>query len=130
MGKVETGALYGRVDEESGAESKRNHVFEVAITYTPAFKLEALKAYKQGQTPSEIISETLEQYGEEALVIERHGKNSTGRKPAGPLTAEEELKWAKAKIKLLEAQVDLLKSSKRSSLRKRNDDILRALRDH
>lgn len=107
------------------------HVTEAAITYTPAFKLEALKAYKQGQIPSEIFiragfdldvighqkpksslkrwRETFERYGEEGLATERRGKGSTGRKPAGQLSAEEELKRAKAKIKLLEAQVDLLK---------------------
>lgn len=108
-----------------------HHVTEATITYTPAFKLEALKAYKQGQTPSEIFiragfdldvighkkpkdslkrwRETFERYGDEALATERRGKGSTGRKPAGQRPAEEELKRAKAKIKLLEAQVDLLK---------------------
>ena len=42
-------------------------------------------------------------------MTERRGKGSTGRKPSGELTAEDELKRAKARIKLLEAQVDLLK---------------------
>ncbi len=105
-------------------------VSEVAITYTPAFKLEALKAYRMGQMPSEIFvragfdlevighqkpkkslkrwRETYELYGEEGLATDRRGKASTGRKPAGELV-EEELKRAQAKIKILEAQVDLLK---------------------
>jgi transposase-like protein len=107
------------------------HVTESAITYTPAFKLTALKAYMEGQTPSEIFiragfelhvighkkpkhslkrwRDTYERFGEEGLAAERRGKSSTGRKPAGELSVEEELKRANAKIKLLEAQVDLLK---------------------
>lgn len=106
-------------------------VTESAITYTPAFKLAAIQAYMQGQTPSEIFiqagfnldvighqkpkhslkrwRDTFNQYGEKGLMTERRGKGSTGRKPSGELSAEDELKRAKAKIKLLEAQVDLLK---------------------
>ena len=108
-----------------------HHVSESTITYTSAFKLEALKAYKQGQTPSEIFvragfdlnvighkkpkhslkrwRDTFELYGEEGLAAERRGKGSTGRKPAGQFSAEEELRRAKAQIKLLKAQVDMLK---------------------
>lgn len=108
-----------------------HHVSESAITYTPAFKLGALKAYKLGQTPSEIFiragfdldvighkkpkhslkrwRDTFELYGEEGLAAERRGKGSKGRKPAGQFSAEEELRRAKAQIKLLEAQVDMLK---------------------
>ncbi len=106
-------------------------VTESAITYTPAFKLAALQAYMLGQTPSEVFiqagfnldvighqkpkhslkrwRDTFNQYGEKGLTTERRGKGSTGRKPARELSAEDELKRAKAKIKLLEAQVDLLK---------------------
>jgi transposase len=108
-----------------------HHLTEAAITYTPAFKLEALQAYKEGQTPSEIFiragfdldvigrkkpkdslkrwRDTFDRYGEEGLATEQRGKGSTGRKPASQLSVEEELNRAKAKIKLLEAQVDLLK---------------------
>lgn len=107
------------------------HVTESAITYTSEFKRAALRAYKEGQTPSEIFiragfdlddighkkpkhslkrwRDTFDLYGEEGLAIERRGKGSVGRKPLGELSAEDELKRAKAKIKLLEAQVDLLK---------------------
>ncbi|WP_438449507.1 helix-turn-helix domain-containing protein, partial [Gorillibacterium sp. sgz5001074] len=106
-------------------------VSESTITYNPAFKLEALEAYRAGQTPSEIFiragfdldvightkpkksvkrwRETYQLYGEEGLETDRRGKNSTGRKTAAELTVEEELKRAQAKIKMLEAQVDLLK---------------------
>lgn len=106
-------------------------VSESTITYTPAFKVEALQAYRAGQLPSEIFiragfdldtighekpktclkrwRKTNELLGEEGLTTERRGKNSTGRRPTGVLSVEEELKRAQAKIKLLEAQVDLLK---------------------
>ncbi|WP_223879927.1 HTH domain-containing protein [Paenibacillus spiritus] len=106
-------------------------VSESAITYKPAFKLEALQAYKAGQTPSEIFiradfdldvighekpkkslkrwREAAGLYGKEGLAVDRRGKNSVGRKPAGELSVEEELKRAQVKIKLLEAEVDLLK---------------------
>ena len=40
---------------------------------------------------------------------ERRGRGSTGRRKAVALSAEEDLKLARAKIKLLEAEVDLLK---------------------
>ncbi len=104
---------------------------ESAITYTSAFKLEALQAYRSGRLPSEIFiragfdldvighekpkqslrrwREINDRYGEEGLATERRGKNSTGRKPTGELSVDEALKRAQAKIKLLEAQVDLLK---------------------
>lgn len=107
------------------------HVTELAITYSPAFKLAALNAYSGGQTPVEIFiragfdldainhkkpkhclkrwRNTYDRYGEEGLTTERRGKNSTGRKPSGELSVEEELKRAKAKIKLLEAEMELLK---------------------
>ncbi|MNW52355.1 hypothetical protein D3C74_298720 [compost metagenome] len=48
-------------------------------------------------------------HGEKGLLEERRGKGSTGRRPAGSLSTEEELKRAQAKIKLLEAEVDFLK---------------------
>jgi transposase len=48
-------------------------------------------------------------YGELGLLEERRGKGNTGRRPAGELTAEEKLKRAEARIKLLEAENDFLK---------------------
>jgi len=107
------------------------HVTELAITYSPAFKLAALNANLEGQTPVEIFiragfdldaighkkpkhclkrwRDTYDRYGEEGLTTKRRGKNSTGCKPSGELSVEKELKRAKAKIKLLEAEIDLLK---------------------
>jgi transposase len=107
------------------------HVSETNITYTPEFKLAAVKAYEEGETPVEIFikagfdldlighkkpkdslkrwRDTYAKYGETGIKEERRGKGSTGRKPTGDLSAEEELKRARAKIKLLEAEVDFLK---------------------
>lgn len=117
------------------------HVSESTITYTPTFKLAAVQAYTLGQTPSEIFlragfdlnvighkkpkhclkrwRDTYGQYGEEGLATDRRGKSSTGRKPVGELSVEEELKRAKAKIKLLEAEVDLLKKLEALELQKK-----------
>jgi hypothetical protein len=131
MGKLKRIVFTEEQIRKLEANTNVQKVSEVAITYTPAFKLEALQAYRTGQLPSEIFvragfdldvighqkpkkslkrwRETYELYGEEGLATDRRGKASTGRKPAGELSVEEELKRAQAKIKLLEAQVDLLK---------------------
>lgn len=84
---------------------------EMAITYKPAFKLAALQAsyrglytrrnfYRDGfdldvinhKKPKHSLKrwrETYNLYGEEGLTTEQRGKSSTGRKPAGELSAEE-----------------------------------------
>jgi transposase len=107
------------------------HVSETNITYTAAFKLAAVRTYLEGQTPMEIFlkagfdldaiglkkpkhslkrwREVYASHGEAGLLEERRGKGSTGRRPAGQLSSEEELERAKARIKLLEAEVDFLK---------------------
>jgi transposase len=107
------------------------HVSETNITYTSEFKLAAVRAYQEGETPAEIFikagfdldlighkkpkhslkrwRDTYAKYGESGIKEERRGKGSTGRRPAGVLSAEEELNKARAKIKLLEAEVDFLK---------------------
>jgi transposase len=107
------------------------NVTDRAITYTPAFKLSAVKAYKDGQTPMEIFlkagfemnvighqkpkqcllrwREAFDAYGEDDLLENRRGKSSTGRPSSRGLTTEEKLKRAEARIKLLEAENDLLK---------------------
>lgn len=106
-------------------------VSETNITYKPEFKIAAVKAYEEGLTPVEIFiqagfdldvighqkpkhslkrwRETFAKYGEAGLAEERRGKGSTGRRPAGELSVEEELQRAMAKIKLLQAEVDFLK---------------------
>ncbi|MNO97350.1 hypothetical protein D3C76_890560 [compost metagenome] len=107
------------------------HVSQTNISYTAEFRLAAIRANQEGKTPVEIfvnagfnldiIGHTKPKhclkrwrdlyavYGEQGLLEERRGKGSTGRRPAGSLSAEEELKRAQAKIKLLEAEVDFLK---------------------
>lgn len=106
-------------------------VSETNISYTAEFKLAAVKAYNEGASPTEIFlragfdleligskkpkhslkrwRDSYAKYGEMGLLEERRGKGSTGRKPAGALSADEELKRAKAKIKWLEAEIDFLK---------------------
>jgi len=107
------------------------HVSETNITYTSEFKLASVRAYQEGETPAEIFikagfdldlighkkpkhslkrwRDTYAKYGESGIKEERRGKGSVGRRPAGVLSAEEELNKARAKIKLLEAEVDFLK---------------------
>ncbi|MDQ0916401.1 hypothetical protein [Paenibacillus sp. V4I5] len=55
-GEVETSVF--TVEQMGKLEATPNvqHVSETAITYTPAFKLAAVKAYAEDQTPSEIYS--------------------------------------------------------------------------
>ncbi|WP_217593337.1 HTH domain-containing protein [Cohnella sp. GbtcB17] len=119
-----------------------HHVSETNITYTPSFKVAAVLAYQTGQTPAEIFikagfdldlighnkpkhslkrwRETYAKYGEAGLLAERRGKGSTGRRPAGALSAEEALARANARIKLLEAEVDFLKKLEALERQKEN----------
>lgn len=106
-------------------------VTDRTITYAPAFKLAAVKAYKEGQTPMEIFleagfdmsvighqkpkqclrrwREAFAAHGEDGLIQDQRGKLSTGRPSSKELSTEERLKRAEARIKLLEAENDLLK---------------------
>lgn len=107
------------------------HVSEKAITYEPSFKLAAVLSYMEGNTPQEIFLKagfyldiigheqpkqclkrwraTYATYGESGLLEERRGKGSPGRPSGKDLSIEEQLKRAEARIKLLEAENDLLK---------------------
>lgn len=107
------------------------HVTDKSITYSPSFKIAAVKAYAQGQKPMDIFidagfdldtighqkpksclkrwRDAVEAQGEAGLLEERRGKGSTGRKPAIGLSVEEKLKRAEARVKLLEAENDFLK---------------------
>lgn len=109
-------------------------VSETNITFTPAFKLAAVKAYQAGKTPMEIFleagfdvgmfsshkpKESLKRWrtiyaahGEAGLLEERRGKGSPGRPSSKELSAEEKLKRAEAKIKLLEVENEFLKKLK------------------
>ncbi|QDS36620.1 IS3 family transposase [Brevibacillus brevis] len=101
------------------------------ITYSPMFKAAAVRAYQEGQTPMEIFLQAGFQIeiigrdmpkkcllrwrkvyaavGEAGLIEERRGKGSTGRKQKGELSVEDKLRRAEARIRLLEAENDLLK---------------------
>ncbi len=107
------------------------HVSEKAITYEPSFKLAAVLANLEGNTPQQIFLEagfhletigneqpkqclkrwraTYANYGETGLLEERRGKGSPGRPSEKALSIEEQLKRAEARIELLEAENDLLK---------------------
>ncbi|WP_246321106.1 HTH domain-containing protein [Paenibacillus germinis] len=121
------------------------NVTEKSITYAPAFKLAAVQAYEEGQTPMEIFlkagfnveiighkkpkhclkrwRDAHANYGETGLLEERRGKGSTGRRPVGEVSIEEKLKQAEARIKPLEVENEFLKKlealEKQKMLRKR-----------
>ncbi|WP_256711702.1 hypothetical protein [Paenibacillus sp. FSL H7-0331] len=101
------------------------------ISYAPAFKLAAVQANTAGEPPMEIFlkagfsielvgqrtpteslyrwRETYAKYGEAGLLEERRGLGSTGRRSKTESSAEEKLQQAEARIKLLEAENELLK---------------------
>lgn len=107
------------------------HVSEKVITYDPSFKVAAIRAYMEGNSPQEIFIKagfpidtighkqpkrclqrwraTYALYGESGLLEERRGKESPGRPSGKELSVAEQLKRAEARIKLLEAENDLLK---------------------
>lgn len=104
---------------------------ERSISYSPKFKIKAVKQYKQGRIPSQIFiehgfdiemigkeqpkrclrrwRETFERYGEDGFLTERRGKGSIGRPSLKSLSVEDQLKKAEARIKFLEAENDFLK---------------------
>ncbi|USK48204.1 IS3 family transposase [Bacillus sp. CMF12] len=109
---------------------------ERSISYSPGFKLKAVKDYKNGKPPSQIFieqgfdlemigkeqpkrclqrwRETFERYGEKGLLTERRGKGSTGRPSSKQLSIEEKLRKAEARIKFLEAENGFLKKAGRT----------------
>ena len=108
-----------------------DHVSERSISYTPDFKIRAVKENFNGKGPVQIFIEhgfdlqligsdkpkqclkrwrkTFNQFGEEGFLMERRGKGSTGRPSSKQLTVEESLKKAEARIKYLEAELEFLK---------------------
>ncbi len=106
-------------------------VSDRSISYSPEFKINAVTEYKSGKTPSQIFIDhgfdiemigkeqpkrclkrwrnTFEKFGEEGFLTERRGKGSTGRPSSKPLSIEEKLRKAEARIKFLEAENDFLK---------------------
>ena len=101
------------------------------ITYSPDFKIHAVKEYLNGKTPMVIFIEagfnieligrktpgsslnrwrkTYKNYGEDEFLHETRGKGSTGRPRSKAMNDSEKLDKAEAKIKYLEAELDFLK---------------------
>lgn len=107
-------------------------VSEAAITYSPDFKVEAVRANMVGGKPPHLIfvdagfdldligRETpkrclerwravFQEHGEQGLRIDQRGKGATGRPLQRELTVEEKLRRAEARVKYLERENDLLK---------------------
>lgn len=102
-----------------------------SISYNPEFKIQAIKEYRLGKSPSQIFiehgfnldiidkrqpkeclrrwKEIFDKFGEDGFLTERRGKGSTGRPSSKPLSIEEQLRKAEARIKFLEAENDFLK---------------------
>ncbi|KFL42245.1 transposase [Lysinibacillus sp. BF-4] len=106
-------------------------VSDRAIQYNPAFKIRAVKENQTGKGPSQIFIENgfdiemigkdrvksavkswrklFQTYGEGGFLEERRGKGSTGRPTTLHLSSEKKLVKAEARIKYLEAEIELLK---------------------
>ena len=106
-------------------------VSDRSIQYTVAFKVKAVQENIQGKGPSEIFKaagfdleiiglskvqsavnrwkKIYQTYGENGFIEERRGKGSTGRPRVEKLSADKKLEKAEARIKLLEAELELLK---------------------
>lgn len=106
-------------------------VSDRSIQYKPEFKIAAIKENQNGKGPTEIFTEhgfdldcigsekakgslarwrkSYKLHGEEGFFVEQRGKGSTGRPPTKELTPEKKLEKAEARIKYLEAEVELLK---------------------
>lgn len=121
-------------------------VSERNITYSPAFKMDAVRANQAGSTPIEIFTlagfdmgligqetpkKCLQRWrkihaslGEAGLLEERRGKGSSGRPNSSERSAEERLRLAEARIKLLEAENELLKKLEALERQHPNDNRL------
>lgn len=108
-----------------------DHVSERSISYTPDFKIRAVKENFNGKGPVQIFIEhgfdlqmigsekpkqclkrwrkSFKQFGEDGFLTERRGKGTTGRPSSKQLTVEENLRKAEARIKYLEAELEFLK---------------------
>ena len=106
-------------------------VTDRSIQFAPTFKLQAVKQNIAGTGPSQIFKEAgfdvdiiglrkaqtavyrwksiYKTYGEAGFLEERRGKGGTGRPSSKHLSAERKLEKAEARIKYLEAELELLK---------------------
>lgn len=115
--------------------SQNKHVLrigEAAITYSPAFKVEAVRAnLVEGKLPQLIFLEAgfdldlighetpkhclkkwravFKQRGEQGLRNDQRGKGATGRPSERELTVEEKLRRAEAQVRYLKQENELLK---------------------
>ena len=114
-----------------GANPNVASVSDRAIQYTPEFKIKAVNENLAGKGPTQIFIEngfdlemigpkkaksalkrwrnTFNQYGENGFLEERRGKGSTGRPTTSELSADKKLEKAEARIRYLEAEIELLK---------------------
>ncbi|SUJ14154.1 Uncharacterised protein [Sporosarcina pasteurii] len=106
-------------------------VSDRAIQYHAEFKIRAVKENMNGKGPTQIFIEngfdldvigvkkatsslcrwrdTYKTYGEQGLLEERRGRGSTGRPSTKDVSPEKKLEKAEARIKYLEAELELLK---------------------
>lgn len=106
-------------------------VSDRSIQYTVDFKLKAVQDNLKGKGPSEIFKaagfdieiiglskiqsaihrwkKIYQIHGEKGFTEERRGKGSTGRPPVEKLSSDKKLEKAEARIRLLEAELTLLK---------------------
>lgn len=108
-----------------------NSVSDRSIQYKPEFKIVAVKENLSGKGPSQIFTEhgfdlemigarkanqsldrwraSYHLHGEKGFFEERRGKASTGRPSTKEISPEKKLEKAEARIKYLEAEIELLK---------------------
>lgn len=106
-------------------------VSDRSIQYTVDFKLKAVQDNLKGKGPSEIFKaagfdieiiglskiqsaihrwkKIYQIHGEKGFTEERRGKGGTGRPPIEKLSSDKKLEKAEARIRLLEAELTLLK---------------------
>ncbi|WP_391116643.1 IS3 family transposase [Psychrobacillus sp. L3] len=109
-------------------------VSDRAIQYKSEFKIRAVQENLAGKGPSQIFIEngfdletigvkkakwslsrwrnTYNTYGEQGFLEERRGKGSTGRPSTKDVSAEKKLEKAEARIKYLEAELELPKKAR------------------
>ncbi|WP_411954331.1 IS3 family transposase [Alkalibacillus sp. S2W] len=111
-------------------------VSDRSISYSPEFKVKAVKENEQGKGPHQIFVEhgfdlsiigdkkpkecikrwrdMFQKYGEDGFFTERLGKSATGRPSSKELSSEDKLKKAEARIAYLEAELGLRKKARRT----------------
>ncbi len=132
-GMAVSGRLFGPEDRARISQNKNVlRVSETTITYSPAFKVEAVRAnLDKGKPPLLIFLDAgfdldlighetpyrclrrwravFRQRGEQGLRNDQRGKSSTGRPAERELTVEEKLRRAEARVRYLELENEFLK---------------------